>query len=171
MNIINYTLQHIFSDKMSDLFLKTVSNIPLSAISENPNCPTDKLSNCSVIVHRFASPILVAQAITFLPIYIPDPSDSDPLPFPNSHPVFTEALARKSISFRLRKSLDFSFTFYVKPITPILRNEIDEPSITVSTPRKSPFLKTASDLRPETCSVLYLILPPVFYPHPLLMTL
>ena len=82
-------------------------------------------------------------------IHIPDPSDIDP-PFPLPLPPLTKTVARKSDSFKHRKSIDAAFCD--KQTTFALKIKIKEPS----TSAKLPDLKTAYDICSETFSLLYL---------------
>ena len=75
------------------------------------------------------SGILLAPAInpdiTRRDIYIRDPSDADS-PFVLPHPPLTKIVAKKSKSFKYRKSFDAIFND--KPTTSALQKEIHEPS-------------------------------------------
>ena len=78
-------------------------------------------------------------------IDIPDPSDIDPFSKPSPH--FTRFVAKKSKSFKLRKSIDG--TFCDKQTTFALQNKIVERF----TSEKLPDLKTTSDISSETFSL------------------
>ena len=107
-----------------------------------------------MFIHKIVLPIPVAPATTPIttpkPIHIRDPSDIDPPHFPLPPSPLTISVARKSKSFKHRKS--FEATISEKLSTFGLQNKIDEP-ITSASPGNR---ETYTDFTFETFTLLYL---------------
>ena len=138
--------------ELNSKFIDTVSTAQTSRNYEKTNSSSENSITLTVAAQRPPlSPILAAAAITPANtprlIHIPDPSHID-LPFPLPPPLFTKLVIRKSNSFEHRKSFDA--TFCDKQTTSDLQKK-DEPSTSINLPD----LKTVSDMRSETFSLLY----------------
>ena len=100
------------------------------------------------------TPLPVASAINPRIIHIPDPSEIKPTqtPPPSSRPRIIP-VARKSQSFRHRKSLDSSFTQIKLPTLSLQKtdiSDIDNPYISEESNKTSDKRTTASELSSET---------------------
>ena len=132
------------------------STIPGILSSVNLPVPTNTPSHS---MRPPLTPLPVASAITPRIIHIPDPSEIQP---PKTTPLSSRPriipVARKSQSFRHRKSLDSSFAQIKLPTLSLQKadvSDIDNPYISEESNKTSDKVPTDSELSSETFSFIY----------------